>query len=261
MWSENGSWEDLMGSLDRMRLIGRDDESAQLDDAMAAAAQGEPQVMLVVGDAGIGKTSLVSHLAQRAADLGFVLAVGHCLDIEAAMSFAPVIEAIRTALPVDADPADRPHARRMRALLDPDAPEADEVRMLEDLRLTILETAAHQPLLLILEDLHWADRSTQDLVSALARTARGRLFLVLTVRSDELHRRHPFRAALAELSRLDTTQRIDLGPLDRDDVATLLHERSGTDGGADIVASVHERSEGNPLYVEELADADPDAVP
>jgi ATP/maltotriose-dependent transcriptional regulator MalT len=260
MESENGSGEDLMGSLDRKCLIGRDDESAQLDDAMAAAQDG-PQVMLVVGDAGIGKTSLVSHLAQRAPELGFVLAVGHCLDIEAAMSFAPVIEAVRTALPDDAGLADRPHARRMRALLDPEAPATDQVRMLEDLRLTILETAAHQPLLLILEDLHWADRSTQNLVSALARTARGRLLLVLTVRSDELHRRHPFRAGLAELSRLDTSRRIDLGPLDRDEVAALLQERSGTDGGADMVASVHERSEGNPLYVEELADADPDAVP
>jgi DNA-binding CsgD family transcriptional regulator/type II secretory pathway predicted ATPase ExeA len=260
MWGENGSGEDLMGSLDRTRLIGRDDESAQLDDAMAAV-QDRPQVVLIVGDAGIGKTSLVSRLALRAADLGFVTAVGHCLDIEAAMSFAPVIEAVRTALPDDAGLPHRPHARRMRALLDPDAPQTDQVRMLEDLRLTILETAAQQPLLLILEDLHWADRSTQDLVSALARTARGRLLLVLTVRSDELHRRHPFRAALAELSRLDTAQRIDLGPLDRDDVAALLHERSGTEGGGDVVASVHERSEGNPLYVEELADADPDAVP
>src|SRR5215218_2567576 len=107
MWGENGSGEDLMGSLDRTRLIGRDDESAQLDDAMAAV-QDRPQVVLIVGDAGIGKTSLVSRLALRAADLGFVTAVGHCLDIEAAMSFAPVIEAVRTALPDDAGPAHRP---------------------------------------------------------------------------------------------------------------------------------------------------------
>jgi predicted ATPase len=201
-----------MGGLEAVRLFGRDAERAQLYDALAVAAQGQPQVILVVGDAGIGKTSLVTDLALRAAELGFATAAGHCLDIEAAMSFAPAIEALRALLPDAAGREHRPHARRMSTLLDPNAPEPDRVRMLDDLRLTILEAAAREPLLLILEDLHWADQSTQDLVSALSRTAQGRLLLVLTVRSDELHRRHPFRTALAELTRLETARRIDLGP-------------------------------------------------
>jgi predicted ATPase len=250
-----------MGSVDGIRLIGRDAESAQLYDAMTVAAQGQPQVVLVVGDAGIGKSSLVNDLALRAADLGFVTTTGHCLDIEAAMSFAPAVEALRALLPDVAVSEDRPHARRMEALLDPDATEPDRVRMLDDLRLTILEAAAHGPLLLILEDLHWADRSTQELVSALARTAHGRLLLVLTVRSDELHRRHPFRAALAELTRLDAARRIDLGPLNRADIAALVVERSGVAGDDETVASLHQRSDGNPLYAEELIDADLHAVP
>jgi DNA-binding CsgD family transcriptional regulator len=250
-----------MGGLEAVRLFGRDAERAQLYDAMAVAAQGLPQVILVVGDAGIGKTSLVTDLALRAAELGFATAAGHCLDIEAAMSFAPAIEALRALLPDAAGREHRPHARRMSTLLDPNAPEPDRVRMLDDLRLTILEAAAREPLLLILEDLHWADQSTQDLVSALSRTAQGRLLLVLTVRSDELHRRHPFRTALAELTRLETARRIDLGPLDRDDIAALVLERSGMAGGAETVASVHQRSEGNPLYAEELIDADQDALP
>ena len=79
-----------MGSLDRMRLIGRDDESAQLYDAMMLASQGQPQLVLVLGDAGIGKTTLVNDLLARADELGFAAATGHCLDIEAAMSFAPL---------------------------------------------------------------------------------------------------------------------------------------------------------------------------
>jgi len=250
-----------MGLVDGIRLIGRDDESAQLYDAMTLAAQGQPQVALVVGDAGIGKTSIVSDLAHRAADLGFVTTTGHCLDIEAAMSFAPAVEALRSLLPDIAGSEDRPHARRMEALLDPNASEPDRIRLLDDLRLTFLEAAAHGPLLLILEDLHWADRSTQELVSALARTAQGRLLLVLTVRSDELHRRHPFRAALAELTRLDAARRIDLGPLNRADIAALVLERSGVAGGDETVASLHERSDGNPLYAEELIDADLNAMP
>src|SRR4051812_39675324 len=99
MWSENGSGEDQMRSVTGIRLIARHPESAQLYDAMTVAAQGQPQVGLVVGDAGIGKARRVNDLARRATDLGFVTATGHCLDIEAAMSFAPAVEALRALLP------------------------------------------------------------------------------------------------------------------------------------------------------------------
>ena len=101
-----------MGSVDSIGLIGRGAESAQLYDAMTFAAQGQPQVVLVVGEAGIGKTSLVNDLALRATDLGFVTSTGHCLDIEAAMSFAPAVEALRDLLPDIAASEDRPHAPR-----------------------------------------------------------------------------------------------------------------------------------------------------
>ena len=88
---------------------------------MTVAAQAQPQVVLVVGDAGMGKTSLITDLALRAAALGFATATGHCLDIEAAMSFAPVIEAVRASFSDDDDLDDHPHARRMHSLLDPEA--------------------------------------------------------------------------------------------------------------------------------------------
>ena len=104
-----------MGSLDRMRLIGRDDESAELYDAMMLASQGQPQLVLVLGDAGIGKTGLVNDLLTRADELGFATATGHCLDIEAAMSFAPAVEAVRVLLTGDDGVGTRPQARRMRA--------------------------------------------------------------------------------------------------------------------------------------------------
>ena len=112
------------------------------------------------------------------------------------------------------------------------------------------------PVLLVLEDMHWADRSTQDFAAALSRTARGGLLLVLTFRSDELHRRHPFRKTLAEISRTFGSRRIDLGGLDRDDIAGIVAAR--TDGPPDpsLVGAVLARSEGNPLYAEELLAAD-----
>jgi len=250
-----------MGGSAGSRLIGRDAEGRQLYEAMMVAAQGQPQLVLVTGEAGIGKTSLVSDLLSRAPELEYLTATGHCLDIEAAISFSSAIEALRILLFDSSAILDGPHARRMRALLDPDAPSPDRVRMLDDLRLTFLEFAADRPLLLLIEDMHWADRSTLELVSALARTARGRLLLVLTVRSDELHRRHPFRTALSELAHLHIARRIELGPLDRGDIAILIRERSGVAGSAESEASIHARSEGNPLYAEELIDARQADVP
>ncbi len=79
-------------------LLGRERDIAELGEALELAAQGTPQIVLVGGDAGIGKTTLVADLERRAAELGFTVATGHGLDIEAGMSFAPVVEAVRSLL-------------------------------------------------------------------------------------------------------------------------------------------------------------------
>src|SRR6476646_6034231 len=97
-------------------LLGRQRDVAELDGALELAEQGTPQVVLVGGDAGIGKTTLVSDLERRAAGRGFTVATGHCLDIEAGMSFAPVVEAVRPLLAGVGDLQSRPSARRMLSL-------------------------------------------------------------------------------------------------------------------------------------------------
>ena len=245
-------------------LLGRERDIAELDEALGLAAQGTPQIVLVGGDAGIGKTTLVADLERRAAELGFTVATGHGLDLEAGISFAPVVEAVRSLLAGVEDLESRPSARRMLTLLDPDAPRSREaIHVLDDLTAVVLEAAAAGPVLLVLEDMHWADRSTQDFAATLSRTARGRLLLVLTFRSDELHRRHPFRKTLTEIGRTLGSRRIDLGGLDRDDIAGIV--AAHTDGPPDpsLVDSVLARSEGNPLYAEELLAANqrPGGVP
>ncbi|HVQ18977.1 MAG TPA: AAA family ATPase, partial [Actinomycetes bacterium] len=243
-------------------LLGREQENAELDVALALAAEGTPQTVLVGGDAGIGKTTLVADLARRAAERGFTVATGHCLDIEAGISFAPVVEAVRSLLGGLDDLQSRPAARRMLTLLDPGAPRTREaLHVLDDLSAVILEAAATGPLLVVLEDMHWADGSTQDFAASLSRTARGGLLLVLTFRSDEMHRRHPFRRPLAEISRTFGSRRLDLGPLDRDDIAGIV--AAGRDGPPDpsVVGSVLARSEGNPLYAEELLAANSEGIP
>ena len=115
-------------------MLGRDREIAELDEALGLAGQGTPQIVLVGGDAGIGKTTLVTDLVRRASERGFTVAMGHGLDIEAGISFAPAVEAVRSLLGGVDDLESRPSARRMLALLDPEAPRIREaVRLLEDL--------------------------------------------------------------------------------------------------------------------------------
>jgi DNA-binding CsgD family transcriptional regulator/tetratricopeptide (TPR) repeat protein len=250
MWSDNGSREDLMGGPESVRLIGRDAESGRMYDALAQAAQGHPQVVLIGGDAGIGKTSLVTDLAHRAAELGFVVGLGHCLDVAADISFAPVTEAVRSLLAA-VDPAMRPAARRSLTMLD-EGVELGDVRALSALRQAVLEAARHDAVLVVLEDMHWADRSSQDFAVALARASSDRLLVVLTFRSEDLPRRSPLRTALAEIGSLPYARRIVLGPMDRDSLASLAAARTGSPPTRAALDRLMHRSEGNPLYAEEL---------
>ena len=110
-----------------------------------------------------------------------------------------------------------------------------------------------QPVVLMLEDMHWADRSTRTFAAFLARSLREeRVLMLLTYRSDELHRRHVLRPLLAELDRLERAQRIELAPFDRAELTEALADILGDAPNPDLVERVFKRSEGNPLYTEEL---------
>jgi DNA-binding CsgD family transcriptional regulator/tetratricopeptide (TPR) repeat protein len=249
-----------MGGGHDLGLVGREAESGQLLDALMRANQGQPEVVLVAGDAGIGKTTLIAGLEARAAELGFAITRGQCLDIQADIPLAPAVDAVRMLLAMADDGEVRPHARLLRHLLDPSSPRVENIRLLDNLRLAFLEAAAAGPVLIVFEDLHWVDSSTQDLVTALAGTASGRMLLVLTFRSDELHRTHPLRRALAELRRSDRARTVDLGPLSRRDVATMMAGHIGAVPQPRVLTAMLNRSEGNPLYVEELLAAEKTAT-
>jgi DNA-binding CsgD family transcriptional regulator/tetratricopeptide (TPR) repeat protein len=239
------------------RIYGRD---AELEDALGtvqSVASGAPGVLLVAGDAGIGKTRLVRMIAHDAASRGFTVLEGHCLDVEAAIPFAPVVEALRALVTTAGDDPERPAARRLGALLDQATPN-EPANALDELRQVLAEATAAGPVMLVLEDMHWADQSTRDFALTVARTAKGRLLLVLTFRSDDLTRRHPFRKALAELSRSST--RIDLPPLERAAIRDLVTDCTGGTADPSLVGSLLARSEGNPLYAEELLAGDPSSL-
>jgi predicted ATPase len=115
-----------------VQIVGRDAESNELYDALMLAGQGQPQVVLVAGDAGMGKTTLVADVERRAAELGFAIARGQCLDIEAEIPLAPGVAAVRALLTRVDDVEHKPHARRMHQLLDPATPQVEDFRLLDD---------------------------------------------------------------------------------------------------------------------------------
>src|SRR5690349_11869655 len=255
-------------------FVGRREEIESLAALLRRAADGEPGFAIVAGEAGVGKTRLVTELAGQAADSGFTVLAGHCVELGAeGLPLAPLIDALRTLARTTAraeladvlGPARRGLGRLLPEL-DPGAvlaqnqgaePAADalQVSQLLELVLGLLgRLSARRPLLLILEDLHWSDQSTRELVSFLIRSLRGvRVVLLATYRSDELNRRHPLRPLLASWERLRTVQHVELRRFEPGEVAAQLGAILGTEPAAGLVDLVFDRSGGNAYLVEELA--------
>jgi DNA-binding CsgD family transcriptional regulator len=246
-------------------FVGRAEQLATFDEALAGAARGEPAVLLVAGESGVGKTRLIGEFAGRATAAGVRVLAGDCVELgDGELPYAPIVGALRDlqrdigaeALTELAGPG-----RAELGRLLPDAGEpagaADEAfaqsRLFEVLLSLLGSLGDPDPLVLVIEDLHWADRSTRDFLSFLVRaTRRERLVLVATYRSDELHRRHPLRPFLAELERLDRVRRIELLPFSR---LELVAQLSGIlDGHPDpaVADALFERSGGNAFFAEEL---------
>ncbi|GAA2069732.1 LuxR family transcriptional regulator [Streptomyces albiaxialis] len=246
-------------------FIGRETELAALGDALAHAGAGEPRALFVGGEAGVGKTRLVQEFLGRAAEEGAVVAVGGCVESGAdALPYHPVSTALRSlrrTLGPQLDAAVDGHEGELARLLpelgamDRDRPEADGRARLFELTARLLERlATDRTLVLVLEDLHWADRSTRELLSYLLRALTGgRLLLVATYRADDLHRRHPLRPALAEYERLRTVTRLELPRFGRAEVRRQLAAIDGEAPPEQVLERVFARSGGNAFFVEELA--------
>lgn len=246
-------------------FVGRRDELGILDDALSRAAAGEPQAFLIAGEAGVGKTRLVEEYTAEAARRGAVVALGGCVEIGAdGLPFAPfstALRALRRALPDELAAAAAGQETELARLL----PEMGETRpgrhdeegmaRLFELTARLLErVAADRTVVLALEDLHWADASTRHLLSYLLRTLRtGRLVVLATYRADDIHRRHPLRPLLAELDRLRTLKRLELGRLTREETGRQIAGILACEPDPAQVDDIFERSDGNAFFVEELA--------
>ena len=259
----------MLGSVERISVsplfVGRGAELATLTKALKRAGEGLPQALLVGGEAGVGKTRLLEEF-QCSASGAATVAVGGCLEVGAEglpyAPFATILRRLHRELGGELEAAAEGHESSLARLL-PDfgeaAPEAHDefarARLFEHTALLFERLAAERTLVLAVEDLHWSDRSTRELLAYLIRTLQqARVVILGTYRSDDLHRRHPVRPYLAELERLRTVQRLELPRLAQREVARQLAgimRPSVPD--RDLVNRIYARSEGNPFFVEELA--------
>ena len=247
-------------------FVGRSAELAELEAALADAADEHPWLVFVAGDSGVGKTRLVSELSERARAAGARVISGDCVELgEGELPYAPIVTALRALArahdPVlDELPAPvRAELATLLPELGPDdsadraADPSAQSRLFEALLSLLDRLGRDGPLLLAVEDLHWADKATRAFFAFLGRSlCRERVLVVATYRSDELHRRHPLRPLLAELERDTRSRRIDLQPLTREELAEQLTDILGAAPAPDLVERVFVRSEGHPLFVEEL---------
>jgi len=245
--------------------VGRDGELRRLLDLLDDAADGRPTHALISGDAGVGKTRLVSELAARAAARGFTVLSGRCAELGDSIAYLPLADALRAATTgpsPDQTVLDAIAARPVLGRLLPDRgaspPPADlpglaQQQLFGAVLGMLAELADQRPVLLMLEDLHWADRSTRDLLTFLSRVLhRERVAVVVTYRTDDLHRRHPLRPVVAELLRLPVVTAIELAPLGYADMADHLSALAAAPLDATTLHRIVTRAEGNPYYGEEL---------
>lgn len=252
-------------------FIGREADLATLEDALRTAASAEPAVVLLGGEAGVGKTRLVGEFTERAGASGALILTGRCMELGAdSLPFAAFtmvlrglvrdfgVPALTEWLPGDSGS----ELGRLLPELDVGRQPADarepgqaRARLFEEM-LALLEHLAedHGPVALIIEDAHWADASTRSLLSFLVANQRiiGRCLIIVTFRSDELHRTHPLRGSLAELDRVSWVRRTELPRLTRPETARLIAAIRRGEPELSLVESVFGRSEGNPLFAEEL---------
>jgi DNA-binding winged helix-turn-helix (wHTH) protein/tetratricopeptide (TPR) repeat protein len=256
----------------RGMLTGRDAELGRLGGWLARAQRGERQVVFVTGEPGIGKTALVEAFLAGLARGDCRVTRGQCLDhYGAGEAYLPILDALGRL-------ARGPGAERILAVLRQHAPTwltqmpslvaTDEVtaleprmgttreRMLREMADALEALAAERPLVILLEDLHWSDHSTLDLLAAVARRRDpARLLLIGTYRpADVIVRGHPVGAVKQELALHGAGQELPLGLLDEADVKRYLATRFGEDVAAWLAAPIRRRTDGLPLFMVAVAD-------
>ena len=234
-------------------FAGRQVAAARLHEAFARARSGERCVALVTGEAGIGKTRLLAEFAHAVQRAGALVLYGRCEE-EPARPYQPFAEALAPLTVPDVLAGGLGGLSGGRPGEPASDPDADRVRMFDAVAEWLEEVAAGRPLVLALDDLHWADRPTLLLVRRLAaRPQRVPLLLLGSARDVERRPGHPLTEALAEIRRDRPVVRVPLHGLDEADVATVVEALTGTRPDRAATRALRERTGGNPFFVRELA--------
>lgn len=254
----------------RTPYVGRAEERQALRRLVDRTVAGGGGVALIAGEAGLGKTRLVDETVREARSMGMFAVRGHCRDMDGAAPYLPFVEAIEYGLTVtardvfrsamgDAGPEIARFVPRVRAafpeLPPPLALPTDQARhyMFESVCDFFARAAAIQPMLVVLEDLHWADESTVQMLESVARRSTRSAFLVLgTYRDVDLDRGHPMLRAIEQLSRLPGGMRLALKRLGPEEVREILASLAGKAPPERLVQLVFSETEGVPFFVEEV---------
>ena len=242
-------------------LVGRAAALQQLTDSLDSVREGSPRHLLVSGEPGVGKTRLLSHSRAMAERDGTRVLLGGCVSMgDEGLPFAPYTEILRSLVAQEgaarvaalAGPAAGDLSRLVPALSSDASPPTQErwaqSRMHEALLELLRQLATDGPVLLQLEDLHWADAGTLATTSFLFRAIRDeRVAIVTTMRADEIMRNTTLRSWVAEISRSDRLERLELHPLDEREVAELVRDITGEEPTPAAIAEYFRRSDGNPL--------------
>ncbi|MGB8651293.1 MAG: AAA family ATPase, partial [Mycobacteriales bacterium] len=242
------------GSATRPPLVGRDDELQLLLDAVRASGEGRPAVVLLGGDAGVGKTRL---LAQVVADLPqpAVVLRGGCVDLgDVGLPYLPFVEAVADLVRQVPEVAGLPGLGPLLPAGTGSGGELGRLQLFEAVVGALRTAGESAPVVLVLEDLHWADASSRELLRFLVTRLRDeRVAVLASYRADDLHRRHPLVPLVADLGRMGGVEHLRLRPLDDD--AVRRHVAALGDLSEDLVSAVVDRAEGNAYFAEELAQA------
>ena len=240
-------------------LVGRAQELAQLDELLDQVAGGVPWFLQIVGEAGIGKSRLLAELARRGEGRGCLVLDGRAAEFEQDLPFGLIVAALNDYLgsldPVVMDGLDQDELRELAAIFPslrqpkgPAAPTGDgaeRYRLHYSIRGVLERLAKRQPLILSLDDVHWADAASVEVISHLLRRFRGPLLTAVAYR----HAPARFEAKLEGGARVDLSSRIDLAPLTPEEARELI----GPEVDDATRTILYRESGGNPFYIEQLA--------
>ena len=259
-----------MAAQQRHTFVGRQREMDTLTSALDDAATGRGQMVMLAGEPGIGKTRLAQELASRAESSGARVLWGWCYEREGAPPYWPWVQPISSYVldaapdrlraelgPGAADVADLiPEIREKLPDLGPPPaldPEQTRFRLFNSISTFLKNLAQSQSLVLVLDDIHWADTPSLLLLEFLARQmVESRILVIGTYRDIEISRQHPLNESLVQLSRSQSFHRLVLGGLEPQDVGPFIQAAGGENPSSELINAIHTHTEGNPLFLSEV---------